>query len=102
MLKLIAHRVLGFSAQERISKAMLSNGINLRPDGCYYCGPVVLADVAFAAAIGVDRRSLRRFAKKVLRSPELRSVYCNIEKTVSPVLLKSEENGLVRLWAFAK
>ncbi|MDO8624868.1 MAG: hypothetical protein Q7R47_02200, partial [Candidatus Diapherotrites archaeon] len=65
-------------------------------------GPVALADVTFAKAIRVDRRSLRRFARKILRSPELRLVYCNIEKAVSPMLLKSDENGLIRLWALAK
>lgn len=104
MMQVISKWIHGNPAQERIVSAMFEFGLNIGSDGFYYCGPIKLNECSLAAGIGLDRRSFRRFAKKVLKNQELKKIFCNIKTSgySSEKIARKEGNGLIKLWAFAK
>ena len=104
MKEVMKKYIHGNTAQERIASAMFELGLNIKENGFYYCGRVKVNEAAMAEAIGIDRRSLYRFSKKVRHFPELKSVFCNIMPSgySSEKIARKEGNGLIKVKAFAK
>lgn len=104
MLDVISKHVHGHHAQEKIVSLLLKLGLHIGQDGFYYCGPVRLNESLMAYSMGLDRRSLRRFSKKVLGNAELKNIFCNIKASgySSEKFAREQGNGLIKVWAFAR
>jgi hypothetical protein len=65
-------------ARLQVAKSMLELGLRVGEDGRIYCGPIEIAPVKMARALGIDRRVVTDTVKDILSKPELREVFTRI------------------------
>lgn len=72
-------------ARLQVAKSMLELGLCVKEDGKIYCGPVEIAPVKMARALGIDRRVIVDTVKDILSKPKLKEVFTRI-KPAGPFL----------------
>lgn len=68
----------GSPAKLKVAKSILELGLTVREDGRIYCGPIEIAPLKMARALGLDRRVIGDTVRAILEEPSLREVFTKV------------------------
>ena len=68
----------GYPSQEKVALLLLKHGIRIE-GGLAYCGDIEQSDASIARASEVDRRVVRSTIQKIERTPDLNSIFTNLQ-----------------------
>ncbi|MBO8174846.1 MAG: ACT domain-containing protein [Thermococcus sp.] len=78
----IEHYFDEYPVRKQIAKTLLKYGLKVSDDMKIKCGNIEVPYTKIAKALDVDRRVVKETVAMILKIPELREIYTNLEPTV--------------------
>jgi len=78
----IEHYFDEYPVRKQIAKTLLKYGLKVSDDMKIKCGNIEVPYTKIAKALDVDRRVVKETVAMILKIPELREIYINLEPTV--------------------